>query len=781
MSLKHSFYLVLLALVSFCAKSQDLTIGAWREHLSYNAGIALAEAGDKIFCVTRSGTFSYNKRDNSYERLSKITGLNDVGTKTVKYNPYNKTVLIAYQNTNIDLIQNNKITNIPDIKRKPIMGNKTINNISFIHQYAYLSCGFGIVVLDTDKKEIKDTYYIGSNGSSINVRDLASDGKRLIAATDSGIYEANFNDPDLANFNSWKKHETLPTGVYNTVTAYAGRFFTNFSRLLTSNESLKDSIYVFDGNQWSYFNPFFPDSTRYMVSGLRESNDHLVLSMPSNGVAVFDRFLKRLKFIYSYGFTGAVSQDAILDKEGTVWIADNRYGLVKMRDDWNGEPHYPNGPLTSSVKAMTIRENNLWTVPGGVNASWNNLFNVEGISSYIDNTWSTLNGQKDARMDTLYDLITVAIDPRNKDIVYAGSWSKGVLEFHKDSLKFIYDQYNTPLGALTLPGYSSLRVASITFDKENNMWVATGGTAKCLTVRKADGTWKNFDFAKIMSAPSAAMVIVNQFGQKWLILPRNEGILVFDDNDAFSDPDTSNAKKLSTQTGKGALPSNTVLSIAEDLDGEIWIGTDKGLAVFYSPENVFTGANFDAQRIIIEQDGQAQILLENETINAIAVDGANQKWIATQSSGVYLMSSDGTRQIQHFTEENSPLLSNDVSSIAINHQNGEVFFGTAKGIISYRSTATEGLEDFENVYAYPNPVRPDYDGPIAIKGLVQNVNVKITDISGSLVYEMQAEGGQAIWHGKNFRGERVHTGVYLVLCSNEDGSKTYITKILFIN
>ena len=240
-------------------------------------------------------------------------------------------------------------------------------------------------------------------------------------------------------------------------------------------------------------------------------------------------------------------------------------------------------------------------------------------------------------------------------------------------------------------------------------------------------------------------------------------------------------KKLTTVKGKGNLPSNEIQCIAEDHDGEIWIGTDKGIAVFYCSDQVLTASGCDAQQIFIEQDGHTQILLETELVTAIAVDGANRKWIGTQNSGVYLMSADGTKQIQHFTVDNSPLLSNEINSIAINPKTGEIYFGTVQGIISYRNDATEGLEDYTNVYVFPNPVKPGYEGPIAITGLITNADVKITDINGTLVYQTKALGGQAIWYGKNFKGEKSHSGVYLVFCSNEDGSKTFITKILLVN
>jgi hypothetical protein len=302
-----------------------------------------------------------------------------------------------------------------------------------------------------------------------------------------------------------------------------------------------------------------------------------------------------------------------------------------------------------------------------------------------------------------------------------------------------------------------------------------------LSVRKAsDGTWQSFNFSSLVINPVVGDIIVDQSNRKWMVLPRGVGILVFDDNGTWA-PGDDKMKKLSATVGNGNLPSNEVECIAEDHDGEIWVGTDKGVAVFFCADQIFSSSGCEAQQIYIEQDGHTQLLLATEVVTAIAVDGANRKWIGTQNSGVYLMSADGTTQIQHFTLENSPLLSNEIRTLAINPKTGEVFFGTSDGIISYRNDATEGLEDYTNVYVFPNPVKPGYEGPIAITGLVENANVKITDISGTLVYQTKALGGQAIWYGKNFKGERSKSGVYMVFCSNEDGSKTYITKILLVN
>ncbi len=223
-------------------------------------------------------------------------------------------------------------------------------------------------------------------------------------------------------------------------------------------------------------------------------------------------------------------------------------------------------------------------------------------------------------------------------------------------------------------------------------------------------------------------------------------------------------------------------SIAEDHEGAIWIGTSTGVAVYNSPSRIWNSDSFYAIQPSVDiNDGNYHPLLETETITSIAVDGANRKWIGTKNSGVYLVSENGEQEILHFTNENSPLFSNSITAIGINQLSGEVFIGTDKGLISYMGDATGGKPAFENVYVYPNPVRETYDGPVTVSGLLENTDIKITDISGNLVYHTTSLGGQAIWNGKSLNGNRVKTGVYLVFCSDEFGEQTHITKLLFIN
>jgi hypothetical protein len=784
---KFVFLFFTVLLFSNAIIAQDIAIGQWEEHLSYKNAQAVSEGNGKVYCASKSGVFIFNKGDNSMERLSKVNGLSDVEATVVNFNKSDNKLFIAYKNSNIDIIQNGLITNIPDIKNKSLIGNKSINNAYCLNQYAYLACGFGIVVLDMDRNEVHDTYYIGPGGASINVRDITTDGTNIYAATDAGIYVASLSCPNLADYSFWHlitgPGTGSPNGIYNVIASFKGKIYTNLSKFLMSGTlatSFIDTMYVYNGTSWShFFQPF-----GYTIKSLKSFGNRLV-EVEAGRIWLYDSTRlasnSSLNVVFSYFGSGVFANQAVVDNTDCLWSADANYGLVKSTITGANSFYFPNGPSSANVNDIKIADGNLWVAPGGVDNSWGGLFNTDGISSYINGNWSTVKGNYSpvVNTDTVFDILSIAINPLNKNIVYAGSWSNGLLEIVNGRPTKLYNQTNS-----TLTNYFGYcHVGGMAFDGSNNLWVTNSNVGKLL-VQGTSGSWSALDFTHVpgVGANNIGNMIVDKNNQKWAILTRGGGILVY--KGGPTDPVSTtgaNAKVLTAVVGSGALPSTNVFCLAEDANGEIWVGTDQGIAVFYSPENIFSGGNYDAQQILLEQDGHVQILLLTELVQAIAVDDDNRKWIATANSGVFLMSADGTQQIYHFDVDNSPLFSNNVNSIAINHATGEVYFGTAKGIISYRGTSTQGLDDFTNVYAFPNPVKHDYNGPIAIKGLVSNSILKITDITGKLVYSVQSEGGQAIWYGTNFNGDRVSTGVYMVFCSSQDGTKKAVTKILVIN
>lgn len=777
-SMKSFFRLFLLIHFSFLfyiCEAQQIGIGEWRDELPYFQGISVTEANNRIYCATPYAIFYFDKEDNSVQRITKINGLSDIGINTINYSKDFKTLVIAYDNANIDLLKNNTIINISDIKRKPILGNKTINRIYFIGKYAYLCCGFGIVVLDIDKEEIHDTYYIGDNGSQINVLGLTKDNHdTLFAATEKGIYMASYLDPNLANFASWKKDTRMDTTArYPSIT-----FFSDHVIISKRKTSLNDTLYRYRNGSWNSWmlNDFNP------VTNLESTYDKLCISY-NFFVNIYAPDFSMVTNIYNYYPGSPFPLDAIVDANNIAWVADTYSGLIA--NDLNAGTFRGinlSGPLTAKVFGMAIKGNDLYIAPGGRDNSYVPLYNQAQVYHFDNFNWFNIFAGNNPPLGNMNDIVTISIDPFDSKRIYAGSWGKGLLEFYNGQLTTRYTESNSTLRHHTASDTADIRVGGTAFDGLGNLWVVTTHTNNCLS-RKSGSNWTGYNIPETNESDLGGLLI-DKNNQKWILMRYSNqnpySILVFTDNGTPDNPADDMAEKLNSTAGNGGIPGNNVYAIAEDLQGQVWIGTEKGIAVFYSPENIFTGENFDCQQILVQQGLYFQYLLENETVTAIAVDGANRKWIGTDRGGIFLVSADGTQQIEHFTEDDSPLFSNRITSIVIN-QEGEVFIGTDKGIISYKSTATPGGETNSDVYAYPNPVKEGYSGWIAIKGLVKDAQVRITDISGTLIYSTKAEGGQAIWDGKSFDGKKAKTGVYLVFASNDTGKEKVVTKILIIN
>jgi hypothetical protein len=765
------------------AQSTGLPIGGWRVHLPYKNGQHITGSNTTIWTATDDGLFSLNRADNAVERITKIEGLSDLAIGALNYNPHNNTLVIGYKNGNIDFIRDKQITNLPDIKRAQIIGDKNIYNIYFVNQFAYVATGFGIVVIDTDRNEVKETYFIGLNGANVEVHDLISDGTLLYAATVNGIYFANINDPFITNFTSWNRFTAIPIlnvnplGFFTSLEIFNNQLIASYEPtypILTYNQG---KVLKFDltTSTWTEQTPLADNITDLYVR-----NNQLYFA----GQGAVYRYNTSYVLSEVYYLAGANEflqpSWVYVTENDEVWEADHRYGMVHAISSFGGFSYYPNGPVSTSAYWMDQQNSVLISATGGHDDAWNNVYNVQGLSVYDGSNWATFSGTQYPALDTMYDMISCVVDPKDTGHYFLGSWGEGILEINNGAVQHTWDNSNSTLDRRI--EYQWVGIGGMAFDTSGQLWVVNSHVLSTINVYTRSGQWLAFDFTGVIpNGTYASEIVVTQSGQKWVILPRGGGMLVFDEQDTYLNTSDDKKKKLGFNSGQGSLPGAEVHCLAEDLDGEIWVGTDKGIGVFYCPENIFTTSGCEAQQILIEQDGYTQILLETQVVTAIAVDGANRKWIGTEGGGLFLMSADGTEQIAHFEASNSPLLSDNITSIAIDQKTGEVFIGTDKGIVSYRGEATLGEATMGDVYAFPNPVRHEYTGPIAITGLVKDGDVKITDIAGNLIYKTTALGGQAIWDGNNFKGERAASGVYFVLISNEDGTEKAVTKILLIN
>jgi hypothetical protein len=731
--------------------AQYSKIGEWRSHLSYKNGIQVEEVGDRIFCVTSNGLFYVNKEDKSMRLLSKINGFSDIDVASIRYSKDFDMLFIAYKNTMIDIVESKRISKFTDIFRKYIPGKKTINSICFHGNYAYISCSFGIVVYDMKRREVRETYSnIGDDGKVLEIHAVTIRGDSLFAASNEAVLGADMNNPNLLDYRSWK---ILFNQACDRIQSFQDDIFAISGA----------SLYRYDGQHWNTF-----DTISSACTNLELSNDQLILTYQDQVHIMDADYNKRIKHILN-------SNSNLIDKEGILWHAVPIYTLLS--DNSGSIDFYvPNGPASNNTWKLEIFKDYIYVAPGGISFAWGSLFNNDGFFRYDNRFWTNYNASSHPAFQQVRDVIAVKADPVTGKL-YLGTFGFGLVEFYNNDIQVLYDQRNSSLSYdANTQDTARISIYDIAFDAENNMWVTNWGAVEPLSrMYASDKQWESFSLGSSGNR-NVGKIVIDESSQKWITLPRDGGLIVFDEKRPLND----RYRKLEKGEGKGNLPDNNVYAIARDLDGNIWIGTGEGVAVFYNARNVFEGDDFDARQIYIEDEVMgAGYLLAAEVIQCIEVDGANRKWIGTRN-GAWYVSADGTEILLHFNKDNSPLPSDFVRDIIVHPDNGEVFFATDKGLVSYRGTAIEGSDTHSDVYAFPNPVKPDYTGPVAIKGLVRDAEVKITDVAGNLVFEKKAEGGQMVWDTRNFSGKSVKSGVYIIYSSDKDGTETHVCKLLIV-
>lgn len=733
---------LLFLLLPLFTNAKDVAIGQWKDYLSYNSAYYICEAKEKIYCVANGGLYYVNTSDETINRLSKITGLSDIGIKQVAYSKELDITVVTYENCNIDLVKNNQIINVSDIKRKEIIGKKVINNITVNNDIAYLSCSFGLVLIDLEKKEIKDTYNIGNDSIIFEINGCAIYGDSIVTATSEGMFFANINSGTLTDYNNW-----------SVLSGY-------------SNEETYDNVIIANNFiEGDYYNELI--SISYNHNSLIRSKFDRIAVYEDNGTYTEITHPKFENIKYAWN-----------DNRDNIWVADSVNGLLRFIDFEYVNNYIPIGPKSNTVFNIEFINSKLYNCHGG-HLNFGHLSNKDGVS--IMNNLEDWRNYNYTELGNARDIVSVA---KFGNKTYFASYYNGISELDDDEFTIRYGHENTNGALDTINDWANdrrLKISDLEIDNYGNLWGLNSNVNNPLFVKKLNGEWLSFTMNQSVANLLFDDLLIDSYNQKWGIMGRGGGIFVYNDNNTIGNPNDDQYKILSMNIGNGNLPSLQTYCFAEDLEGEIWVGTDKGIAVFYDPGAVFSGYNFDAQQVLITDGDYGQYLLSEEKVKCITIDGANRKWVGTEKSGVFLLSEDGTEEILHFTKNNSPLFSDNIVDIVINPENGEVFIGTENGLISYRSNATEGVTTQNDTKVFPNPVKENYNGPIAISGLVTDANIKITDISGNLVFETFANGGQAIWNGKNKNGERSSTGVYLVFSTDLNGEQKMVSKILFIH
>lgn len=746
----------------------------WRVHFSAHNTIGIANTSNAAYMATVNGLVKFDNEDNSISKLTVTNGLSDLNISAIGDN--NDIIIIGYVNGNIDVIIDNSIINVPWIKRAQISGSKTINNFYFSDDRIFISSNIGIVVYDIVKNEIEDTYYPYLNAE---INDFTIFEDSIYAATNQGIYMANKGHSFLNDVTQWTKKTNLPLHILNGKISKIETFKNNMFFILDSETFQDDSLFYMSSS--NEITNYYKDRPLSLINIKAEVDELLIVQYSS--LEVLDAELVSKTLIYDYNFGVAPKmKDAIIfgDK---YWIADYNNGMIKASSTWNNSQVFYNSPYTDGCYRLDIQYGKVLVAGGGLTHNLQNNYFRNGAYLFDDETWTNFNASSQEEIsDTLWDVICASINPNNIDQMAFGSYSTGGLKIINSGniVEETYTYLNSPLEVQSGNGNTHI-ISDLKYDNDGNLWVLNAGVNP-LKMLSAEGIWYSFSLGSSAKDKYPYRLLIDSKGNKWVALD-GIGMVVFNENGTFSDPSDDDLASMTTASGYGSLPSSSVKSIAEDVDGEIWIGTETGLVVIYSTANIYSGeyGDLDGNEILLKYGEEIETLLGTSSITTIAVDGGNRKWIGTSSSGVFCFSANGTDEVYRFNTDNSPLLSNNILDIKIDHASGEVFMATESGLISYRSDATIGDSEFSDVTVFPNPVRPDFSGNITIQGLGYESDVKITDVSGNLIYQTNSNGGTVTWDGNRLTGERVQSGVYLVWSASTEGKGKAVAKILFIN
>tara|TARA_R110000787_G_scaffold96803_1_gene200323 strand:- start:11664 stop:13961 length:2298 start_codon:yes stop_codon:yes gene_type:complete len=758
---------VVLILQIFFLQAQNFE-NSWTGYFSYVSIKSISQGNDKIYAAAENAIFTYDLSTEEITTISTINGLSGNPISTAYYSENYGLYIIGYENGLIEIVIDGEdnILKVVDIIDKPTIppNNKIINHFNEYNGSLYISTGFGISVYNLESLEFGDTYYIGDLGSQINITQTTIFGDLIYASTsNSGVRSALVADDNIIDFQQWT---TVIGGGYKGIQSLESELYT----VNNSNTILKwDPDFGF-----SSIDSFLSSVVDFGVtSGVLTITTESSIHTFSEGYSLISEVISLFDYDYllqtGYAFNNS------------FYLGTTDLGMLIVPFNTNQALQVlPDGPLFNQPFAIEASPGKLWVAFGDVDLTFNPFpLTRKGISNYRNESWTNIKYDSLTDLlgvDDVNDLVFIKSNPNNSNVTYMSSYQKGLLKIENQDPTILYNETNSPLD---IPGGNEalgIRIYGSDFDRQDNFWFVQSRIDKGLIKLTPEGQFQTIDISNIINAE-------DELALGKLAVSR-EGYVFFgavESGLVGYNPTNNEFNNIGEDIGNGNLPSTDIKALAFDNQNRLWIGTRKGLRVLYSVGSFFeSGANVDAQPIIILEDGVPQELLFLQSITDIEVDGSNNKWISTATSGVFYLSSNGQETLLRFTADNSPLPSDNVLDIAIDDSDGTVYFATKDGLVAYDGTSTAPGEDLEGVYAYPNPVRPTYFGNVTIDGLTAKANVKITDITGNLVFETTSEGGSVQWDTTAFGKYRVASGVYLVLITSDDNLLTKVAKIMII-
>ena len=730
----------------------------WKGYFSFNEITDVCDFENKVYASTKNSVFNKDLMTNV---LTTLTSVNDVKSDeiTAIFQTSNQYTLLGNKNGLLVLIKPdgttfNKVDIITDV---PVPANsKRINDFYEFNGKVYVSTQYGISVLSLSNFEIESNFYIGSSGEFLNVLQTTVLNGEIFAVTSSqGIKKASLSNPFLYDFSQWS--------VFNTGNWFSILTFNN--QLIAMNS---------DGFTYRFVGTVPQQFSNQNGSGIKLKADANYLTVSyRNQISVYNTNLILQSNVTQIPNFSVVFSCAIT-KNDKLYIGTTKNGLFES-DITNPNVFTsisPNGPIEDYAFKVTKTSSDLWLTHGNYDRTYTPDYKLQGISIYKSLTgWGQI---PITEVQNAVSLAAVVQNPKNLTEVFVASGHSGMLKYTNQANPFLFNETNFLESQQLISNFISVRVNGMKYDKEGNLWLTNALVANGLKVLKSNNTWQSYNLTNVVDSPNAihyGNIDIDKNGTKWIASNR-VGLIAF--NEKY------NNKYIIVNEESGNLPNDDVRCVAVDKRNQLWIGTFKGLRIINSVDRFISEDKLTSTNIVIQDGDLAQELFFQQVIQDIKVDGSNNKWVSIADAGVFLVSPNGQTTLRRFTKENSPLPSNNVLDIEIDEVSGEVFFATDKGLVSYLGASTKGSENLEDVYAYPNPVRPGYNGTVKISGLMDKVNLKITDVEGNLVFETTSSGGTVEWDTTAFGKYKVASGVYMVFITSNDATDTTVKKIMVV-
>ena len=745
--MKYTLGILFVFLFFAPAKSQTAT--GWKNYTDMKEINSFIPLNNGIWAATSGGGFYYNSPVDSFKTLHKADGLEGENLTAVTIDKSGR-VWFGSANGIIDVYnpKDNSIKSILDIYNSD-KSSKQINDIAVSGDTVIVSTSFGISLIDSKNFTFYDTFFrFGSFSSNIQVNNTLKS-NLIYASTVMGVAIQKPGTTNLSAPESWNvytNNEGLPSNTINKILFYNGNLIAATSSGLAQ----------FNGSTWQSFLP----QLNYNINDIATGGDTLFI-LANNQISAYINN----NLISIYNSPLSISLLAYSSTMGL--IAGGANGFITSKNFTNNIFESPNGPEVNQFPDMVVDNNGvLWSASG-------RDVTGEGFYSFNGLQWKNYNMSNTKSLPSnAYHVVYASPD----NSIYFGSWGRGFIRIQNDTIT-TFDTSKTGMkGIDSDPNF--LVISGFANDSKNDLWVLNYGAIdqKTLSVMTPEGRWYNYRVPSMGNQFLAQNfnLAIDQYDTKWFSCSdaNRPGLFYFNENGTFNSTNDDESGYLTQSDG---LNSNSISCVVADARGDIWVGTNAGANIVSNTGSITSNS---APLFSIT----SVFTLREQTINCIAVDPLNQKWVGT-NQGLLYVNSDGTSLLAVYNSQNSPLLSDAIRSITVDKNTGTVYVGTDEGLTSFKTPAIQPQESFTKLFVYPSPfVLGNSTNQLTIDGLVSNCNIKIISINGKLIKEFSSPGGRvAYWDGTDNSGNRVSSGVYLVVAYTQDGNSVFTGKIAVIN